>query len=571
MNILEECYITMNNPISDKIKSEIMSLWCLGLPRDTIANSLKISGGTVSNYIAKWKNEIGAPNAEAVRDFCVLAKSQNVSPLQCAEGFRILNMLRNCGISEDQFTGFIVKFNDQCKSSTEEPKRIYSVCRQILELDEPVPLAQLPEFISKLSETRKALETGNAILEQGMKELKQAYSKLFEKRNVTQFDLDRYKKTERELIEYGLSFQDLEKLAKVLENVDRIGGEPNEIVKALAEIKDYRNLEEKVTVLRSTIERFEKDLKVVEHKLASRKLSLDKCKEVEEIQISLEDLRTLKNIVLESAAANSLDPENAFRRVADDVLTNYDVTLGLDKKITEMNQELSEIRMSHGLIKLECSKFQNVHDTVIEFLSHNQQADDIVEIGEIVKASGEGYSDIKEDLKLYGNLRKANSLLSARNEKLESENRELTVENSVLKSEKERRSGDIRSLIERQKGIEQGFERWVYQRAIEYHNRFKKMKNAYVIAKAKSTQNIKAMEASERHQMSQLHKINVPFELSPIIDAARGYTVNGEGLKRATIRAMELMILRLDDNDNSQAKLKMKQALQSLTEEFIVF
>jgi hypothetical protein len=68
-----------------------------------------------------------------------------------------------------------------------------------------------------------------------------------------------------------------------------------------------------------------------------------------------------------------------------------------------------------------------------------------------------------------------------------------------------------------------------------------------------------------------LHKINVPFELSPIIDAARGYTVDGEGLKRATIRAMELMILRLDDNDNSQAKLKMKLALQSLTEEFIVF
>jgi hypothetical protein len=79
------------------------------------------------------------------------------------------------------------------------------------------------------------------------------------------------------------------------------------------------------------------------------------------------------------------------------------------------------------------------------------------------------------------------------------------------------------------------------------------------------------MEASERQQLSQLHKTNVPFELSPIVDAARGYTVNGEGLKKSTIRAMELMILRLDDNDNSQAKSNMKQALQSLKEEFIVF
>jgi hypothetical protein len=95
-----------------------------------------------------------------------------------------------------------------------------------------VPLAELPEFISKLGETRRTLESGNAILEGGMKELKQAYSKLFEERDVTQFDLDRYKKTERELIEYGLSFKDLEKLVKVLKNVNRVRGEPNDIVSA---------------------------------------------------------------------------------------------------------------------------------------------------------------------------------------------------------------------------------------------------------------------------------------------------------------------------------------------------
>lgn len=72
--------------------------------------------------------------------------------------------------------------------------------------------------------------------------------------------------------------------------------------------------------------------------------------------------------------------------------------------------------------KLECSKYQNMQDTVNEFLDHNQQAENIVQIGEIVKASGEGYSGIKEALKLHGNLKKANSFLSVRNEKLESKN-----------------------------------------------------------------------------------------------------------------------------------------------------
>jgi hypothetical protein len=212
-----------------------------------------------------------------------------------------------------------------------------------------------------------------------------------------------------------------------------------------------------------------------------------------------------------------------------------------------------------------------VYDTVIEFLDHNQHAEDIVGIGEIVKSSGEGYSGINEDLNLYGNLKKANHFLSTRKEKLESVNRELSTEISLLKTDRNNVSKDIESLHERQKGIEQDFERWASQKVTKNGNQFKEIEDACVVAKAKSTQAITAMEANERQQMIQLHKISVPFEFSPIIDAARGSPVDGEGMKKATIRVMELMILRLDDNDNPQAKSKMKQALQSLKDDFIVF
>jgi hypothetical protein len=110
----------------------------------------------------------------------------------------LLNVLRNCGILENQFTGFVVKFYDLCKSSVEEPKRIFSVCRQVLELDESVPLAQLTEFISKLVERKRMLQSQNAILKQSKEGLQEGCSKLFEEKNVTQFELGKYKKTERE-------------------------------------------------------------------------------------------------------------------------------------------------------------------------------------------------------------------------------------------------------------------------------------------------------------------------------------------------------------------------------------
>ena len=127
----------------------------------------------------------------------MLAKGQNVTPLQCAEGFRILDVLRNCGIS-NQFTGFVVKSYDLRKSFLEEPNRIFSVCRQILELDESVPLTQLTEFISKLIERKRILRNENAILKQSKEGLQEECSKLFDEKNVTQFDLGKYKKTERE-------------------------------------------------------------------------------------------------------------------------------------------------------------------------------------------------------------------------------------------------------------------------------------------------------------------------------------------------------------------------------------
>jgi hypothetical protein len=44
---------------------------------------------------------MGAPQAEEVRDLCVIAKTQNVTLLQCAEGFRFLNQLKNCGLKLD--------------------------------------------------------------------------------------------------------------------------------------------------------------------------------------------------------------------------------------------------------------------------------------------------------------------------------------------------------------------------------------------------------------------------------------------------------------------------------------
>jgi hypothetical protein len=95
-------------------------LWLLGLQRDRIADSLNVSAGTVSHTVSEWKDRLGAPLAEEVRDFCVIAKTQNMTPLQCAEGFMFLNQLKNCRLSLDKVTPFILEFYKMCVSGLDD-------------------------------------------------------------------------------------------------------------------------------------------------------------------------------------------------------------------------------------------------------------------------------------------------------------------------------------------------------------------------------------------------------------------------------------------------------------------
>ena len=97
----------MRKPVADEIKSEIVRFWLIGLQRDRIAANLNIGAGTVSHEISEWKDRMGIPTAEALRDFSILLRTLNVTPLQCADGFRFSNQLKRCGISENEIMPLI--------------------------------------------------------------------------------------------------------------------------------------------------------------------------------------------------------------------------------------------------------------------------------------------------------------------------------------------------------------------------------------------------------------------------------------------------------------------------------
>ncbi len=72
-----------------------------GKTLNQIANETGISKGKVHYLIVNWKNGLGMPNIEEVRDFAVTVRKTGISIKQCAQGFRVLQLMKNLGIGGD--------------------------------------------------------------------------------------------------------------------------------------------------------------------------------------------------------------------------------------------------------------------------------------------------------------------------------------------------------------------------------------------------------------------------------------------------------------------------------------
>ena len=60
-----------------------------------------ISKGKVSYLINDWKRKIAIPDIDGIIDFIVLVRKSNMSIEQCAQGFRMTNILMDLGIQDD--------------------------------------------------------------------------------------------------------------------------------------------------------------------------------------------------------------------------------------------------------------------------------------------------------------------------------------------------------------------------------------------------------------------------------------------------------------------------------------
>jgi hypothetical protein len=106
---------------------------------------MTIGAGTVTNIIPQRKEKIGIPTADTLRVLATELKRLNINALQCANGYRLLNMIKTLGTQEENIEPFLTQIYNLCISKNIAPELIVNVSQLVLALDDTIPLSEIPE------------------------------------------------------------------------------------------------------------------------------------------------------------------------------------------------------------------------------------------------------------------------------------------------------------------------------------------------------------------------------------------------------------------------------------------
>ena len=118
----------MRIQVAEHIKSAVIDAWIRGKTRDNIASEFNISTGSVSNIIEQWQNRIGVFDANNLRKLGLALKKAGISPVQCVDGLRITNIIKQLGIDEDHLFDFLKKLYNESKEQKLLPGRSCKAC-----------------------------------------------------------------------------------------------------------------------------------------------------------------------------------------------------------------------------------------------------------------------------------------------------------------------------------------------------------------------------------------------------------------------------------------------------------
>ena len=122
--------------ISDDTRNQVIREWLAGEPRDKIASDTELSAGTITNIVRDWRHQLGYPTADALRQLAIDLKRLGISTIDCAIGFRTVNIIKRLGLveayEEKGLESFVSDIYNKCKYYGLMPDKLVTLAMQFL-------------------------------------------------------------------------------------------------------------------------------------------------------------------------------------------------------------------------------------------------------------------------------------------------------------------------------------------------------------------------------------------------------------------------------------------------------
>lgn len=347
----------MPAPIPEAIKSKVMDLWFFGYSRDYIASSSKISTGAVSNIAKEWEYKMGRDVVWGLREIGVILKREDLSPAQCAIGFRFMKMFADQGVDGEAAEHFVLDIYKECNRVGITPSYIVTHIEDLTKFskEENVRLPEIKAYIyKKIAQKQKLVdEVGQlnnqiATLKEEKSELEKSRDIILEQTRRAEDEMKSYLSCKQELEKHGISMNiDLPTFARTVKSIAEYGYDPK---KVLEEFKDTQYHQDNLRTLKIAIDEAQK----YNEKLDSQNSSLlksinlhskkaDIYNELENAGFGIKELKSLLDTIINIAGSNEINYWLAINKFFKDIETQYDTKLGFESEIEKLVREIKNL------------------------------------------------------------------------------------------------------------------------------------------------------------------------------------------------------------------------------------
>lgn len=358
--------LNMPQRLPDSLRDAVIEHWLLGYSRNSIALQFKISGGAVSSIVEEWAYFRAPDSAKLLRGLAVTLRKLEMSPAQCASGLRVLNLIDKMGLDVNSVETVLSEIYTRLQELDVNPKFIARYVEGLLLLADDMGLnEEKPTLLSvrkideifekrrrlnlELNEEFKLRKSKLDDINQQVNQSQEKLEKLLEQNRLIEREIQWTTELRDELRKYGLDVSNISRLVECARFFSENSCDVSEMVGTFSSYekmqRSHINLEAEIRNLKNNFSQIQQQSIIEESLLQQRKLKNNELESLKEMGFGLRELKTLRNIICESAAENGQSTENcdAVKNFISDIENHHHDYLSLRRKVDDLKDQQSTI------------------------------------------------------------------------------------------------------------------------------------------------------------------------------------------------------------------------------------